>query len=463
MATVIPNEFVFDPAATPSTSETIFKGLLSKDELAVWVGHEKSRKTTVGLKLAVCAALGRDFLGFRFAAPCPLRVVMFDFESKDDSIHRRYRRICEALRLSDEQCKLLAENLEIVELKKMRLQGVYVPKIDRPAGMWNGQKVLSGKDWWTQAAAEYPADLYLVDPLRNLHGAKENGSEIEEILGLIHSIFKTVILPHHMTKESQNPKDNAQLSKNMRLFSEGCRGSGAIKGYADVIICQQHTVEHDVDTVWFGAFMKDAADVDPIPLVESPSESFNWDLPIDVPDHLRKTLEILLYSRIASWPNRTAVVETLVKLGLKEKTAYRHIKQLIQRRFLQESHGKIILGENAKRAQYADADDGCGCGSGPSDGFDPYTVLGINFTATDEEIESAYREGMLKYHPDKGAKLGPEWQEFANQKARDLNRAYEMLGKPRGSRQAKPRKTAQSPPKHPYDTQNRAFEVVNSM
>ena len=31
---------------------------------------------------------------------------------------------------------------------------------------------------------------------------------------------------------------------------------------------------------------------------------------------------------------------------------------------------------------------------------DPYSVLGIQSTATDEEVKKAYRELAKKYHPD---------------------------------------------------------------
>ena len=53
-----------------------------------------------------------------------------------------------------------------------------------------------------------------------------------------------------------------------------------------------------------------------------------------------------------------------------------------------------------------------------------YEILGVNFDATQEEIKSAYRELMKKYHPDKHTDDDTSYYE---QKAKDLNEAYEVL------------------------------------
>ena len=37
---------------------------------------------------------------------------------------------------------------------------------------------------------------------------------------------------------------------------------------------------------------------------------------------------------------------------------------------------------------------------GRHDGFDPYRVLGLDKTATDEEVKRRYRELLMKLHPD---------------------------------------------------------------
>ena len=47
--------------------------------------------------------------------------------------------------------------------------------------------------------------------------------------------------------------------------------------------------------------------------------------------------------------------------------------------------------------------------------------------ATQEEIKAAYREMISKYHPDKVAHLGEEFQEIAKARAKAINQAYETL------------------------------------
>ena len=56
---------------------------------------------------------------------------------------------------------------------------------------------------------------------------------------------------------------------------------------------------------------------------------------------------------------------------------------------------------------------------------DPYSVLGVNKNATDEEIKSAYRELARKYHPD-------NYQDnplsgLAAEKMKEINEAYDAI------------------------------------
>jgi len=70
--------------------------------------------------------------------------------------------------------------------------------------------------------------------------------------------------------------------------------------------------------------------------------------------------------------------------------------------------------------------------SGTTSGRDPYKVLGLESTATDEEIKKAYRRLAMKYHPDKVEGMGEEVKRNAEAQFREINEAYETLKKERG-------------------------------
>lgn len=55
---------------------------------------------------------------------------------------------------------------------------------------------------------------------------------------------------------------------------------------------------------------------------------------------------------------------------------------------------------------------------------DHYKVLGVEPTATPDEIKKAYRKAALSNHPDRN----PETKEKAEQKIKEINAAYECLG-----------------------------------
>ena len=68
------------------------------------------------------------------------------------------------------------------------------------------------------------------------------------------------------------------------------------------------------------------------------------------------------------------------------------------------------------------------------DKADPYTVLGINRTASNEEIKLAWRKLVRDNHPDKlmAQGLPVEFIELATQKLATINAAYDKVAKERG-------------------------------
>jgi DnaJ like chaperone protein len=61
-----------------------------------------------------------------------------------------------------------------------------------------------------------------------------------------------------------------------------------------------------------------------------------------------------------------------------------------------------------------------------------YKILGIEPSATDEEVKKAYRKMAVMYHPDKVATLGEDVQKAAEEKFKAISQAYEAICKERG-------------------------------
>jgi uncharacterized membrane protein YkvA (DUF1232 family) len=59
--------------------------------------------------------------------------------------------------------------------------------------------------------------------------------------------------------------------------------------------------------------------------------------------------------------------------------------------------------------------------------WDPYRVLGIDRSASIEEIKHAYRELAVKYHPDKLEHLGDEFKVLAEMRFKEIQQAYQEL------------------------------------
>lgn len=64
----------------------------------------------------------------------------------------------------------------------------------------------------------------------------------------------------------------------------------------------------------------------------------------------------------------------------------------------------------------------------------PYRVFGLDSTATDAEIDQAYRRLISQYHPDKMAGAADDLRRQAEKKAGEINAAYDRIKKLRARR-----------------------------
>jgi DnaJ like chaperone protein len=66
--------------------------------------------------------------------------------------------------------------------------------------------------------------------------------------------------------------------------------------------------------------------------------------------------------------------------------------------------------------------------------LDPYAVLGVERTAHERDIKRVYRKLMSQHHPDKLGDVPDELKRRAEDRAREINTAYERIKSERGIR-----------------------------
>lgn len=59
--------------------------------------------------------------------------------------------------------------------------------------------------------------------------------------------------------------------------------------------------------------------------------------------------------------------------------------------------------------------------------WDPYVILGIDRSASPEDIKHAYRQLAGQYHPDKVMHLGEEFKALAEKRFKEIQQAYNQL------------------------------------
>ncbi|MEL6544888.1 MAG: J domain-containing protein [Myxococcota bacterium] len=88
------------------------------------------------------------------------------------------------------------------------------------------------------------------------------------------------------------------------------------------------------------------------------------------------------------------------------------------RRFLKALEGPPLEGERPPSKKKVTSDE-----------RDPHEVLGVKPGATQEEIRRCYQAAIRKYHPDYLENMAPELRTLAEQRTKEINRAYEALRK----------------------------------
>jgi AAA domain len=329
-------DYFYDPDGVRLPDQKLFRGLTSKGGLAIWGGDKKHRKSTTLYQLAVSAAVGRDFLCFRFEAEKPLRVVILDYETDSEEMDKRRAGVIRGLDLRQDDLPLLKENLSVLEVKRYNRAGKLFPFFP------HDDNQSSESLWWKNWIRLHPADLYIMDPLRMFFGGDENDSKIIMLaLSRIRRFFgdASVIIAHHMRKLGSDER-HVPLIEDMRRFADNLRGSGALTDLVDVIALQERVERPGRDEeVHIGAFMKRGADVQPFRTIETGLDSYTFKMVFEIPALLDASYAALKTAG-GKFPTKSAAVEK-IKYATKvsEATAYRHVDAMIRLKLLVDHGG----------------------------------------------------------------------------------------------------------------------------
>lgn len=88
---------------------------------------------------------------------------------------------------------------------------------------------------------------------------------------------------------------------------------------------------------------------------------------------------------------------------------------------LSKKYNKKVVNEHRKRSTNQSQSYDQPKNSKPLQWFE---ILGVSEFSSNEVIQTAYRAKIRAYHPDRVADLGAEFNEIADRKSKEINKAY---------------------------------------
>jgi DnaJ like chaperone protein len=121
-------------------------------------------------------------------------------------------------------------------------------------------------------------------------------------------------------------------------------------------------------------------------------------------------------------------LDDIVVLGLLFRYLYLQKRKLEYRQAHDDRHRQGDHAKGQRQGGSGGADSGA-TETASVENDDPYAVLGVSPAASEDEIKSAFRKLVNKYHPDKVSHLGDEFKQLADRRFKEIQRAYQHVMK----------------------------------
>lgn len=209
-------EFALPPAEDPAILLGKYRYLCRGGAL-VLVGSSGTGKSSSALQMAVCWALGRDFLGITCAKP--LRSIIVEAEDDEGDVAEVWTSICAAMKLTEEEIALVKSRVLIVE-----------------------DRITSGAEFLAElkaGAARWKPDLVFINPLLSFAGCAISEQEqmsafLRNGLNRVNADKKWAYIVVHHTNKPPTQKEGA--SRNWNEWMYNMAGSAELPNWARAVI-----------------------------------------------------------------------------------------------------------------------------------------------------------------------------------------------------------------------------------
>lgn len=216
------------------TNGTTRKGVLAMGKTGLLVAPGGVGKTLALVQLAIAVATGRTWLD-HFHTPNPGRVLLVLAEEDIEEIHRRVYSVTRAMRLTDEQLDLCAQNIVA-----MPLAGVHAALVESHGGRTVETELLGAL---RKKLGESEWCLVILDPLSRFAGGdteKDNAAatrfvEAAESLAKVKG-SPAVLIAHHTSKpprKDRNGPVSADDARGASALGAGVRWVANLEAIAD--------------------------------------------------------------------------------------------------------------------------------------------------------------------------------------------------------------------------------------